>query len=749
MARAWTGWACLLTAAVTVPARADNVRGAAPPPPSADKPAGRAVAPSHEADALPRRGEAPILAEGRSPDAARKAPATRESRPDAPADLPAAAPASARGASADGLRAEVEAVVFLVQYVGGDYPNAVEAGAIRSEEEYREVSGFVAEARRRLAGLLDGDPGRETARPVLSRLADLEGLVTGKADARRVEACADEILRGLTERFRIVSFPRRAPDAARAAALFAANCATCHGAHGAGDGPSAAALNPKPAPFADPAFLDGLAPYQAYNAITQGVSGTAMPSFRSALRDDGARWDLAYYLWTLDPREAPAQPPASLAAPVREQVLKSTRALAEEMLSGRWGAKASGPDEALAWARWLRRHPAPEILPAERVLLLQERLDRLWEGFASCGGASPDAGRREALANEVTNLYLAEFEPLESVLDTRDRAARVEAEAALADFREALRSGDRAAAERARGEALGALDRARASLGAGPQGGPFAALQSATIILREGAEAALLVALILTALGRANRADLRRYVFLGIGLALTAGAATWGVAETLLGGRFIRREALEGSVSLLAAVVLMCVTFWLIRRADVAWWTAHLKSRMGEGLRRGSGWVLAGVTFLAVYREAFETVLFYQALALQTAPGPVLAGFAAGAAALVFSVAVILRLGVKVPLRVFFGATSVVLVALAFVFVGDGIHALQLSGVFPLTPGWRRAGVAWLGIHPTVETTAAQGALLALFAAGFALRRRLGPAHARPVGSPAAALAQRPERIPS
>src|SRR2546427_7949933 len=71
---------------------------------------------------------------------------------------------------------------------------------------------------------------------------------------------------------------------------------------------------------------------------------------------------------------------------------------------------------------------------------------------------------------------------------------------------------------------------------------------------------------------------------------------------------------------LLAAAVLFYVSYWLLSKIEAAKWNAFVKGRMEEALRAGSGFALASVAFLAVYREGFETILFYQALFTSTGP---------------------------------------------------------------------------------------------------------------------------------
>ena len=145
---------------------------------------------------------------------------------------------------------------------------------------------------------------------------------------------------------------------------------------------------------------------------------------------------------------------------------------------------------------------------------------------------------------------------------------------------------------------------------------------------------------------------------------------------------------------------------------------------MQEAVSGGSVFALASAAFLAVYREGFETVLFYKALFLSGGSGsfaPVVLGIGVGSVVLAIVYVAINRYGVRLPLKPFFAVTSAFLYYTAFVFAGKAVAELQAGNTLPTTMliGWPR--VPALGIYPTVESMLAQGvlALLAVIALGW------------------------------
>jgi high-affinity iron transporter len=262
-------------------------------------------------------------------------------------------------------------------------------------------------------------------------------------------------------------------------------------------------------------------------------------------------------------------------------------------------------------------------------------------------------------------------------------------------------------------------------------------VQSATIIIREGVEVVLVIGALLAYVTRSGNAAMKRLIWAGAAVGVVLSLATAFLLATLLGFAPGTGALLEGIAMLSAAVVLFWVSYWIISKAEAERWQRYIQGRVQQAMTTGSSFALASAAFLAVYREGFETVLFYQALlaGADDARGAVAVGFGVGCVVLAIVAVVFHVLGVRLPIRPFFLVTGALLYAMSVVFVGKGVHELQEAAVVGVTsvPGVPRIDV--LGIFPTVETLLAQGVLLAcvLYGVFVALRRpRSGGAAPKP-----------------
>jgi high-affinity iron transporter len=262
---------------------------------------------------------------------------------------------------------------------------------------------------------------------------------------------------------------------------------------------------------------------------------------------------------------------------------------------------------------------------------------------------------------------------------------------------------------------------------------------SFSILFREGVEAVLLIAILLGSLAAGKASGYRRPLSLGVLGALGATVVTWLLATLVIDIAPVNRELMEAITALLAVAVLVLVSFWLVARIDQRRRMEFMRARVANAIAAGSTGAFAALGFTAVYREGFETVLFYQALLL-FADGLEL-WIALGAAVAVLSLGgvayAILRLGRSLPLKPMLLTGASILLLLSVAFVGNAVRSLQGADVVGATPvhaGWARPPVfvaELTGIHPTVQGVTAQAVLLGIYVLGAAWVFAAGPLRRR------------------
>lgn len=241
---------------------------------------------------------------------------------------------------------------------------------------------------------------------------------------------------------------------------------------------------------------------------------------------------------------------------------------------------------------------------------------------------------------------------------------------------------------------------------------------SLVILLREGLEALLVIIALTTVLIRTGRRDALKYVHIGWIAALLAGGATWIAAQSLITISGANREIMEGIAALLAALVLLYVGIWMHSKTQAAQWQAYIQQHVDTQLKSGTLWGLVALAFVAVYREVFETVLFYQSLltqAVSTQYSSVGGGFALGLLLLAILAWVLIRFSVKLPIAKFFSATTYLLLALAFVLMGKAVSALQEAAIIGMTPLPVSFEIDWIGVKSTWQGVLAQLSVLLVY----------------------------------
>ena len=651
----------------------------------------------------------------------------------------------------------VRRVANIVSVAVEEYGKGVdERGRLISQQEYQEAADFLADAQTQ-AARLPGDRAA-VARAILDSII---AAVSSRKPVSEVKALEARFAATLGSEAAL-ELPRRILDLAEGRRLYQGSCASCHGVAGAGDGPASRAMNPKPPAIGNQAVMSDVSPATMYRIISVGIAGTPMAGYAGALTPE-QRWNIVSYLVSMRSNPAQLAEGEGLYAQRCTQChgalgggdgasARMLSRLPQEIGSLAWQAarsdvvlEASVRDgiagtamppahdlsarqlqSVVAYLRTLPMRATPNGVAAsstrsgDPVAASRDVLSLVEQALtAARGGRTGDAG------DKAFDAYIA-FEPMESPARARNPGLVASMERLFADFKGAVRAGDLRSAERAR-DAIEAnmpsiLELTR------PTGSGFEAFwQSMLIILREGLEAILVIGAIVALLLKTGQRERLRAIWWGVAWGVLASAATAVVLKTVLSAMPASREVLEGVTMLVAVAVLFSVSYWLISKVEAAKWQQFITDKVNQALERGGGKALAFVAFLAVYREGAETALFYQAL-FNEGPRvalPITLGILVGGAALAVIFTLFYRFGVRIPLRKFFGVTSVLLYYMAFVFMGNGIRELQEGNLVSITLVPGAPHVPALGLYPTVETLLAQMVLAALFV--FAIIKTFWP----------------------
>lgn len=249
---------------------------------------------------------------------------------------------------------------------------------------------------------------------------------------------------------------------------------------------------------------------------------------------------------------------------------------------------------------------------------------------------------------------------------------------------------------------------------------------SFSIIFREGLESALIIGAILAYLDASRNTRYKKHVYLGIVIAIIATVITWYVAQFIIGISGASRELIEAIAGISAVAVLFWVSFWILNKVETKKWIEFVKAKVWQATTTGSVMVFAMLSFFTVYREGFETVLFYQAMFsfAKNMETFVLLGLVLGLAVIISVVFIIRKIGKKLPLRVLFGLTMAIGAYMSIAFIGNAIREFQEVGyistthLFGIIPRLEINLATMTGIHPTLETTVAQIILLSVYVIG-------------------------------
>ena len=590
----------------------------------------------------------------------------------------------------------------LAEYIGVDYASAIEQGQVINGDEYQEMLEFSKIIVEKSKG--DSTSLKHTEKIYQQALA-LQNTIKNKKSADVVTKLTSELRHSLLALMPESPLPERLLSKQAVQTLFQNNCAGCHGVSGQGNGELAAKLSPQPTDFTDFTRANNRSLLGLFDAISNGLDDTAMPAF--TLLKEQQRWSLAFYV-------------GSLAFQKKTDISQNTLINSSSFSLQKWinysplqlKSEFENIDDVKGEIDGIRVEP-------ELIFDQQQTPISITKKQLVAAHLSYIQGDYNTAKTLIVSAYLDGFELIENSLDARDISLRKNIESNLIKLRSLFSSnGNVEEANTVTSITLTQLDDARQLLADQALSDGTLFVASLVILLREGIEALLVIIALMMVLVRTNRQDALKYVHIGWVLALIGGIATWAVAQSLIIFSGASREIMEGVAALLAALMLLYVGIWMHSKTNAAQWQAYIQRHVNSQLTSGTLWGLTILSFVAVYREVFETVLFYQSLLTQAASIQnqiVVGGFILGVILLAILGWGLLKYSIKLPIARFFSTTTYLLLALAFILMGKAISALQEAAIISISPLPIELEIDWFGIGSTWQGILAQLAILIFF----------------------------------
>jgi high-affinity iron transporter len=589
---------------------------------------------------------------------------------------------------------EARTLVTLLDYIAKDYDGAIENGKIINQAEFEEISEFTQTCIAYHKNLIP-QVNNPNFTALKTGLENLRGLIQNKSDQALIEAQTKDIKNKILAMGLIKMSPDKWPSLKSGMMIYNEKCQSCHGAEGKGDGILAVGLDPEPTDFQDPGTLKHLSAVQAYNVAKLGLEGTAMRSFNEL--SEAELWDVSFYIMSLSHladheklRLLPAGVNLDSVSKWTDQQLQNSLATAGSQIN----------------ISQIRHYEPERALPLE---VASANLDASLQAFLN-----NDKKNAQALA---LSAYLEGVELVENTLKASDKSIVIEIEKTMLAYRNALKGNDVELAKSTYANASELIVKAQEILDSNSYSFGFTYWAALSILLREALEALLIIVVILSILRPLKIKKAIQFLHSGWIAALIVGVVSWLFVDQLVKISGSSREMMEGVGSLIAVVVLIYMGTWLHSKSEIKKWKEFIEVKINKISQSGNWWGLMLFSFIVVFREAFEVVLFLSALKLDI---PSSSGSPIGWAVLTSVIIIVafailmLQYSKRLPIKQIFRVSAITMVVLAVVLVGKGFAALQEAGIIGmnLLSDWIRFEP--LGIYPTMQSLGAQLLTLAL-----------------------------------
>ncbi|MBK9293547.1 MAG: cytochrome c/FTR1 family iron permease [Oligoflexia bacterium] len=597
-------------------------------------------------------------------------------------------------------------VVHILDYVGGDYPGAVENGKIINPAEYDEQLELLSQAKKIILSSDDLQKNQE----LLNGLQKLETLIKKLRPNDEVFTLSQSLKEKIILISNIPIAPKTWPSLKVGKKVYETNCASCHGSLGYGDGPGAKGLNPPAANFHAKDRNTFLSPLRVFNTAKIGIEGTAMAGFDNL--NDEELWAVSFYIFSLKHDKATAPNDSSWQ---KYLSLSEISNLSDpELLKKLQALSPANSEQSAAIVASIRKHSEGGNSHDKFINFAITSLDDALMDYKN--------NNLQAAQNKALSAYLEGVEPIEPKLKAKNPQLLRQIENEMLTVRQKM------TAKQPVQNVEAQIHNAQTTLKQiqdffekdGVVSPWFSYFLSLSIILREALESLLVIITLLGVLRATGSKIGEKWLHSGWILALAAGTALWFFSGWIINLSGASRELLEGAISLLAVGILVYIGFWLHSKTEITKWNSFIKKQIESALSAKSLIGLALISFVAVAREAIEVVLFLRTILIDAdkslaAQNAVYAGMFSSVFFVALMAWLLLKYSTKVPVRQLFIYSSAIIGALAFVLTGKALHSLQEAGSVSITPlPFEFLRIDLLGLYPTLESIGAQLALLTL-----------------------------------
>lgn len=593
---------------------------------------------------------------------------------------------------------EARSLIHLLDYIAQDYNSAIRDGKIVNESEFEEIKSFTRTAEE-LARTLKFEAPQDSLF-FSNGIQNLSEIVLAKKEHDQVKSIASSLKKVVLQTTGLPVAPSTWPDLSKGRRLYEDSCLSCHGINGEGNGPLSRGLDPRPTNFRAPK-MTASSPFQAFNTIQLGVPGTGMRAFPELSKREA--WDLAFYIKSLPYEEEKDNKLAKKLILEKDLSLEDLAFLSDHDLTNRLEDKPFTVEAAIAA---LRNYSGDERTSS--LLLAAKYVKEAEQDYVK---GDKSGSRQKALA-----AYLEGIEPVELQLKAGFPSFAQQLEKDMGALRSAIEKEKSNAEIRAKAKtALSGIEKATSILAENKFSYWTTFFLAASVILREGLEAFLILVTILAIIRTAQAPKAAKWVHLGWLTAVLVGIFTWFLIDGFISIGGAQREIFEGLISIFAACILLYMGFWLHQKSEIGKWNTFVKHRIKHLLHGKKLFGLAAFAFIVVFREAFESVLFLSALNLEVEAenkSAIGTGVTASFVLVLFLSWILLKNTGKFPVTRLLQISSITIAILAVILVGKGVHALQETGWFSITAfpwSWR---LDLIGVYPTWETIGAEAVLL-------------------------------------